>query len=186
LRLFCAVELPAEVRALAAEHIARLRQALPDVRASWDRAEKIHLTLKFFGDVEESRTHVLSLAAERAAQSVKPFGLMIAGTGAFPPHKSPRVLWLGIRDPSGGLARLQQALESECAAEGFKREERVFHPHITIARLRGGAGARRLAELHTEIGFEMMELTVKEIVLMRSELGPGGSRYSVLARHHLT
>ena len=184
-RLFCAVELTEEIRARAAEHIAQLRLKLPHVRAGWERAEKLHITLKFFGNVEASRTQALTLAAERAAQASAPFALNIAEAGAFPLRGQPRVLWLGVSDSSGGLARLQQSLEDECAAENFRREERPFHPHITIARLRQPAGTRQLAALHKEMGFEAMELTVREIVLMRSELGPKGSRYIGLSRHGL-
>lgn len=186
LRLFCAIELPQELRARAAEHIARLREKMPRVRAGWERAEKLHITLKFFGDVEESRTPALMLAAERAASAVAPFTLTVADAGAFPLHGQPRVLWLGLRDSSGALARLQNHLEDECAAAGFKREERPFHPHITIARLRQPAGARQLAALHLELGFPAMEMTVNELVLMRSELGPNGSRYTVLTLYKLT
>lgn len=185
LRLFCAIELSAEVRARAVEHIARLRSQMPDVRASWEREEKLHLTLKFFGDVAQASTPALSQAIELAAKRAAPLTLTIADAGAFPPHGNPRVLWLGVHDSSGSLARLQQILEDECAAADFKREARPFHPHLTIARLRQPAGARALAELHRELGFEAMELTVNEIVLMRSELGPKGSCYTALAHHGL-
>lgn len=184
-RLFYAIELSTEVRARAVEHIARLREEMPNVRAGWERTEKLHITLKFFGDVEESRTHALSLAAELAASTIAPFTLTVADAGAFPPHGHPRVLWLGLRDSSDTLARLQQSLEHECAAAGFKREERPFHPHITIARLRQPAGARQLAQLHLELGFPAMEMTVNELVLMKSELGPGGSSYTALSHHSL-
>lgn len=185
LRLFCAIELSDEIRSRAAEHIAQLRQSLPDVRASWERAEKLHITMKFFGDVEESRLPALSLALERATNNIAAFTLNIADAGAFPPHGNARVLWLGIKDLSDNLSRLQQSLESECETAGFKREQRSFHPHITIARLRTPAGARTLADLHKELGFPAMELTVNKIVLMRSELGSGGSRYTPLALYKL-
>jgi 2'-5' RNA ligase len=158
---------------------------MPRVRASWEREEKLHLTLKFFGDVAPATTHALSLAIERAAKPIAPFPLVIAGAGAFPPRGAARVLWLGVEDESGNLSRLQRALEDECAAAGFQREARSFHPHITIARLRTPAGARSLAELHRQIGFAAMELTVNELVLMRSELGPRSSRYTALSRHRL-
>ena len=184
-RVFCAVELPMEVRARAADHIAQLRQAAPDVRASWERAEKMHLTLKFLGEIERSRIDALSQAAERAAKSVAPFDLAIAGTGSFPPRGVPRVLWLGVADASGGLTGLQKRLEDECAGEGFPREKRSFHPHLTIARLRTPQGAQRLAALHQEMGFEAMVFYITELVVMRSELGPGGSRYTELSRHRL-
>jgi 2'-5' RNA ligase len=185
-RLFCAIELSEEIRTRAAEHIARLRSALPRVRAGWERPEKLHLTLKFLGDVEQSRVPALSLAAERAASSVAPFTLTIADAGAFPTHGPARVLWLGLRDSSGSLTRLQQSLEDECAAAGFKREGRSFHPHLTLARLRQPTGARTLAAQHQELGFQAMELNVSKIALLRSELGPHGSRYTMLSQHSLT
>src|SRR4051812_37487226 len=126
-RVFCAVELPPDVRARAAEQIARLRVAAPDVRASWERAEKMHITLKFLGEVEAERVSDLSNAAGRAAGRATPFELSIESTGSFPPRGLPRVLWLGIVDPSGGLTRLQQHLEDECASAGFARDEKRFH-----------------------------------------------------------
>lgn len=184
-RLFSAIELSDEVRARAAAHIALLRDELPDVRASWERTEKLHITLKFFGDIEQTRINALSSATERAANSIVPFNLFIEGAGAFPPRGNPRVLWLGVNDSTDSLARLQQTLENECAAAGFPRDERPFHPHITVARLRQPAGTRQLADLHRETGFQAMELNVREMVLMRSELSPGGSRYTALARQSL-
>lgn len=184
-RLFCAIELTPEIRARAAEHIAHLRASLPRLRATWERTDKLHITLKFFGNVEPSRAHALSLASERAAKHIAPFNLTIADTGAFPSNKSPRVLWLGVRDTSGHLARLHQLLEHECAAANFPRDDRPFHPHLTIARLRSPADARELAALHQQTNFPPLELPVNELVLMRSELGPQGSRYTALSHHRL-
>ena len=181
-RVFCAVELPTEVRARVAEHIAHLRGALPNVRASWERAEKLHITLKFLGEIEQRRVEALSRAAARAAESAQGFELGIEGAGAFPPRGLPRVLWLGVSDPSDGLARLQSHLEDECATASFAREKRPFHPHLTIARLRQPEGARQLAALHEQIGFEAQRFDVLGLVVMRSEMGPGGSRYTELAR----
>ena len=185
-RVFCAVELPAEVRACASEHIAHLRRRAPDVRASWDRAEKLHITLKFLGEIEQGRVEALSQAALRATESVPPFDLSLEGAGAFPPRGLPRVLWLGISDPSGGLARLQRRLEDECAGAGFTREERPFHPHLTIARLRRPEGARRLASQHKDTGFASVGFAATELVVIRSELGPGGSRYTTISQHRLS
>lgn len=184
-RVFCAIALPPEVRARAAEHIARLRDAVPNVRASWDRAEKLHITLKFLGEIEQGRVEALVRAAARAAESAPGFDLKLEDAGAFPPRGSPRVLWLGVADLSGGLARLHARLEDECAREGFAREERRFHPHLTIARLRSPEGARRLAALHQEMGLEAQYFSVTKLIVMRSELGPGGSRYTELSQQEL-
>ncbi len=184
-RVFCAVELPIAARARAAEHAALLRERFREVRASWPRAENLHLTLKFLGEIEESRVEALSKAAGRAASDSRRFTLKLEGAGAFPRRGGPRVLWLGVADSSGGLARLQSRLEDECEREGFQREERPFHPHLTLARLRAPQGTRALAQLHQETGFEPLEFPITELVVMLSELGPGGSRYTPLSRHEL-
>jgi 2'-5' RNA ligase len=183
IRVFCAIELPSWIRERAGEHIAALRSLAPDVRAGWERPEKLHLTLKFLGEIEQSRVPLLSAAAERAALSLQPFALSVEGAGAFPPRGPARVLWLGLKDATGALALLQQRLEDECGVEGFPREARPFNPHITIARLRRPTGARSLAALHEEKGFARAEFSVRELVLIRSELGRGGSRYTELSRH---
>jgi 2'-5' RNA ligase len=184
-RIFCAVELPHDVRARVAAHINSLREAMPAARASWARAEALHITLKFLGEIERARVEALSEAAARAAACVQAFELVIENTGVFPPRGQARVLWLGVTDTSGVLSRLQQRLDEECAREGFAREARGFHPHLTLARLRAPAEARGLAALHQEMEFERAALTVNELVVMRSELGAGGSRYTAISKHKL-
>lgn len=185
LRVFCAVELPAEVRAAAAAHVARLRRDFPDARASWVRPEGLHVTLKFIGEVSAARVGDLSRAAAAAVEGSAPFGLSVEEAGTFPPRGAARVLWLGLRDDSGGLARLQQRLETECEAAGFPREPRAFKPHLTLARLRQPEGAYELSEAHRRLTFGPHPFKVSELLVMRSELGPGGSRYTPLSRHAL-
>jgi 2'-5' RNA ligase len=182
-RVFCAIELPEALKSRVGEHIKRLREAFPQVRASWEKPEKIHITLKFIGDIAVPRVEELSRAAGRAAATVEPFELTIANPGAFPPHGPPRVLWLGVEDSSDQLSNLKHALEDESARAGFPRETRPFKPHLTIARIRSPHGARELATAHRETSFEPQSFNVLELVLMRSELGPGGSRYSPLSQH---
>jgi RNA 2',3'-cyclic 3'-phosphodiesterase len=184
-RMFCAINLPPELRQRIQEHIARLREAVPDARASWNRDEKLHLTIKFLGDVATDRVANLSLAAERAVAGRKPFKLAVEGNGSFPPRGQPRVLWIGIKDSAEGLAHLYTRLEEECAGEGFAREPRAFHPHLTIARLRNPQHATRLAVSHNDLGFSPMEFSVSELVVIRSELGREGSRYTEISRHRL-
>lgn len=184
-RIFCAVEVPDDLKSRVAGHIKRLREESPHARASWEKPEKLHLTLKFLGEIEPSRVEDLSGAASRAAANVEPFRLTIAEPGAFPLQGQPRVLWLGIEDASGRLAALQRSLEDACAAAGFPREPRPFKPHLTIARLRSPQGARQLAAAHREAHFEPQTFNVSELVLMRSELGPGGSRYTLLSSYSL-
>ncbi|MDT7808806.1 MAG: 2,3-cyclic 3-phosphodiesterase [Acidobacteriota bacterium] len=183
IRLFFALELPDEVRDAAASHVARLRRDFPGVRVSWPRPANLHLTLKFMGEVEASRVESLSRAASVAAAGLAPFRLSIESAGVFPPRGAARVLWLGVHDDSGQLALLQRRLEDECAALGFEREPKSFKPHLTLARLRTPHDASALSEAHRQTPFGPHAFDVSEFVMMRSELGPGGSRYTPLSRH---
>ena len=185
-RVFCAVELPAEVRARLEEHVRRLRGDVPDVAASWSRVENIHLTLKFFGNVEVKRIEKISAAAERAVKHFSTFQIGVGGTGVFPRPSRPQVLWIGVVDSSGQLSALQEKFEAECAAEGFPKEDRAYKPHLTIARLRKPEGALQLAEAHLRMQFEQIDVEVKEVVLFRSELSPKGSKYSVIFNRGLS
>jgi 2'-5' RNA ligase len=187
-RIFCAVELPEDVRARVAAHVARLRETTqPSLKISWERPEKLHLTLKFLGEIEAERVEALTRAAQRAAVGVGgKFELSLRETGVFPPHGNARVLWLGLQDETGRLAELQRRLEAECERENFPRETRAFRPHITIARIRTpNAAARHIAKLHRETDFAPVAFDVSEFVVMRSHTSAGGSRYTPLSRHEL-
>ena len=184
-RTFCGVELPENVCARAAEHIRRLRQVFRDINSGWNRDGKFHLTLKFLGEIPQTQVAVLSRAASLAVEESSPFKVIVEGVGAFPAHGPPKVLWIGISDPTNNLNKLYQRLEDECAREGFAKEQRTFHPHLTLARLRKPQGARTLAAAHNDMLFDPIEIVVSELLVIRSELSSEGSKYSVVSRHLL-
>lgn len=184
-RIFCAIDLPLSARASLMRHINRLREAVPHAQASWSREENIHLTLKFLGEIQIPVVSKLSNAAARAVAEFSPFQITLADTGVFPKQGTPRVLWIGVQDESGKLAELQTRLEEASASEGFAKEERAFHPHLTIARLRKPQGARTLAAAHEDMRFEPVTVAVAELLVIRSEPSAAGSRYTVVSRHWL-
>ena len=186
LRLFFAVELPRYIRDAATARAARLRREFPAVRASWPRSENLHLTLKFLGEVEAIRLDSLHHMATAAAAALAPFTLNIEGAGTFPPRGVARVLWLGVRDDADQLSRLQFRLDKEGVYVGFPRESKPFRPHLTLARLRALQRPKivaMLSEAHRRTPFGPHPFQVSRFVLMRSELGPGGSRYTPLQYH---
>jgi len=170
------------VRARLEKHVAQLRKEVPDAAASWSRVENIHLTLKFFGSVEVKRIEKISEAAERVVKQFSTFQIGVGGTGVFPRPSRPQVLWIGVSDPSGQLSVLQERFENECAAEGFAKEDRAYHPHLTIARTRKPEGARSLANAHLKMPFETIQIDLTELVVFRSELSSKGSRYTAISR----
>jgi len=184
-RIFCAIELPDQIREKLQNHIAQLRKQASDAAASWSRVENIHLTLKFFGNVALDQVAAISAAASQTVKRFSAFEIEVGGTGVFPRPSRPQVLWIGISDPSGKLSSLQQRLENECAAAGFPKEDRAYRPHLTIARIRKPDGARRLAETHLNLQFNPLPVNLSELVVFRSELSSKGSNYTALSRHQL-
>jgi RNA 2',3'-cyclic 3'-phosphodiesterase len=182
-RVFCAVELPDDVRARLQEHIARLRKEVPDASASWSRVENIHLTLKFFGNVALEHIPKISAASTRTTEQFSRFQIEVGNSGVFPRPSRAQVLWIGVSDPSDKLAALQKRFEDECAAEGFEKEDRAYRPHLTIARLR--KPERRLADTHLQMTFEPIAVPLHELIIFRSELSSKGSKYTAISRHQL-
>jgi 2'-5' RNA ligase len=193
------------MRAKVIEHIEQLRRNVSDARASWSREHNLHLTLKFLGNVPVNELPQLSDAIARALRGVKPFELTVAGCGVFPSSGRPNVLWIGVSEPSatpeppediaravqvaGGptssLRILQERIEDECSKLGFPREQRAFHPHLTIARLRKTGGERRLGEAHKSLEFSSETFSVSEVVLFKSELLREGSKHTPISRQLL-
>lgn len=182
-RIFCAIELPADLRARLQDHVRQLRAEVPDVAASWTRIENVHLTLKFFGNVAVKRIEKISAAVSSVIKQFSTFEIEIGCTGVFPKASRPQVLWIGVNDPSGKLAELQHLLETEFAVAGFEKEGRAFNPHLTIARIRRPEGARQLAEAHLRTEFKPQQLKIHELIVFRSELSPQGSKYTSISRH---
>lgn len=184
-RLFCAFELPEDLRRSIAKHSRKVREAVPEAAASWSRPENIHLTVKFFGDVDQSRVSAVSAAAVRVVKDLTPIQIAVGKTGVFPGRSRPQVLWIGVEDQSSALLKLQQRLEDEFAREGFPKEDRAYRPHLTIARIRKPLNAGRLAQIHLATVFSNVAVTLNELILFRSELSPKGSKYTALSRHRL-
>ena len=184
-RLFIAVDISEEARRRAADHIDKMRALAESVRVGWERAEKLHVTLKFLGKVDEAHVAHVSDTTASVAAGFAPFRIALARTGVFPRLKQPRVLWLGINEERV-LPKIAADLESRLSVLGFEVEERPFSPHLTIARIREPQKAKRLAEAHLQSRFEPVEFTVTELVVYESILRPNGSVYGVVSKHPIS
>jgi len=154
----------------------------------WVRPENIHLSLKFLGEVEETREPELRTALQRAAgtrSEPRPLTLQITGFGVFPDYHRPHVLWAGVT-PEPGLELLQHGIEQAFAPLGFPTEARAFRPHVTMARSARDAKPRDFAGLEELLrGIEFDEtVTVTEVDLMQSTLQPGGGGPVYQVKYH--
>lgn len=183
-RFFIAIDVPEKARRAAAAHIDVLRRAFPRSRVGWERPEKLHITLKFLGDLNDEQVVGLRQTVGKVVRQSEKFTVTIAGTGSFPPGGHPRILWLGAED-DGTLEIIAARLEDELAESGFSREKRPFSPHITIARVREPRSSGELASLHTQTPIESVAFEVHEIVVYESKPQPSGSVYSTIANYPL-
>jgi 2'-5' RNA ligase len=179
IRSFLAIELPKPILRKIEEVQGDLRLTHADVR--WVSPEKIHLTLKFFGNIEESRIDPIFKSIEKPIQNTLPFSLKVQGVGAFPQMKNPRVIWMGLVEERETLTSLYKQIESQLEKIGFQPEDRSFHPHLTLGRMRSSRGKGDLVgriEKYKEEDFG--DLRVERVVLFKSDLKPSGPIYTPL------
>ncbi|MDD5351045.1 MAG: RNA 2',3'-cyclic phosphodiesterase, partial [Chthoniobacteraceae bacterium] len=180
MRLFVAIDPDAATRAWLAAAQERLRKKLaPFGRVlRWVDPASIHVTLAFLGEVPDAGP----VAEALAGCGCVPMELGVGGLGVFPNTRRPSVLWVGVRDPSGALVRLQARI-AEALSPFVKPERRRFEPHLTLARVKAyppPALGRALAELARPGGEAPQPWHAGPFALLQSTLDSGGSRHTVL------
>lgn len=180
-RSFIAIELPDELKRGIVQLQSRLKAGKqPSVK--WVDPYRIHLTLKFLGNIATDRISEIIRAIEASAQGVPPFHLEAKDLGVFPNLRRVQVVWVGISGELARLRQLQQGIESNLAPLGFTPESRPFTPHLTLARLRREASPaeqQSLGELIASTKFdEVYGFSVDAINLMKSQLTREGAIYS--------
>lgn len=177
MRCFIAIELPEAVKSTLSGIEEELKKSKADVR--WVKPDNVHLTLKFFGNIEDKKTEKIIEIMENICSQYAPFTIEIKGMGTFPNIKSPRVLWVGI-EGNDTLKTLQEEIENKMESIGFEREDRAFTAHLTLGRFRSSIekeGLLKAVKLHEKDTF-VGSINVQSLSLIRSDLHPEGARYT--------
>ena len=180
MRIFIAIDLPDEVR----KGLAELERTLKPVTdtARWVSPDAIHITLKFIGEVPETR--LADVDAALVGLSWKPIAISVRGVGFFPGNRSPRVFWAGMEAPT--MPGLAEQLNAMMERLGFDQEKRAFRPHITLARARDTRIDTSLvtaAQQYEE--HEFGSFTADRVFLFQSALRPAGAVYTKLKEYLL-
>jgi len=186
LRTFIAIDVPPAVL----DTITRIQNRFKSlgVHASWVKPGNIHLTLKFLGDTDPDRIPGIQNKLAETLAPFAPFRLSLNSAGVFPNTKSPRVLWVDLKDDDGALETLQTGIEKALESAGFPLEQRSFSPHLTLARIKSPKGKKELKnelDAVNQEGITPHPFDVGEIKLYESQLTPKGSIYTVLANFKL-
>jgi RNA 2',3'-cyclic 3'-phosphodiesterase len=176
IRTFVAIFPPQDVR----EALFRAAQDMPSNRDfRLVGQEKIHLTLKFLGDVAEEDLDMVDKALQPISSDHDPFEVSTSGFGAFPSAKRASILWSGVEQGSEHLRALAEGVENLLAPAGFERESRPYVPHLTLGRAR----SRRTKPGSPEPSPPTLRFTVSSIDLVMSAPGKNGVTYSTLATY---
>ena len=185
MRAFVAIELEQDLRDQLQDQSYRIQSLIGGDVVRWVRPEGVHLTLKFLGEIDSGQSQQVQSVLRQVSADVSPFTISVAGFGCFPSISKPRVLWVGVEEQSGRLRQLQRMLDHELERCGFAREKRAFHPHLTLGRVPRNIRGKDLIQAAHQLRLVEVESLgdqrVDEVHLIRSDLGPGGARYSTLA-----
>ncbi|OGU55164.1 MAG: 2'-5' RNA ligase [Ignavibacteria bacterium RBG_13_36_8] len=175
-RLFVSLDLPECIQ----EEVIKNRDKIygDDSKIRWETKEKLHLTLKFLEDVEESRTKEIEDELKSISIKHSIIELSFSRFGIFYKERKPRILWIGLND-SLKLNQLQDEVERSMENLGFEREKRKFKSHITLLRIKGYEDLDRINKFG-EYKLPEINFAATDISLMKSTLTHSGSIYTRL------
>jgi 2'-5' RNA ligase len=184
-RTFIAVDVGSKIR----DRLTALQEefAAKTADVKWVEEANLHVTLQFLGEVDDRDLIAVCRAVQKTATLHEAFVLRVAGVGCFPNLRRPRIVWAGLSHGATELAAIHEALvEPLEAIRCYRREERAYHPHVTLGRTKSDAPSEQLAKALTEHeSWTGGETTIRELLVMSSELSRQGPTYTVLARGKL-
>jgi 2'-5' RNA ligase len=179
IRTFVAIELNREIQNRLSQLQEKLNTANADVK--WVGGEKIHLTLKFLGNIATTQLEQVNAVVIKVLDGWQPFKLAFGGVGAFPNLRVPRVIWVGVVKGQEELIKLAKGLEEEFTQYNFPLENRSFSPHLTLGRIRSPRGRGQLVELlRNADASDLGSQKVEKVIIFRSDLRPEGPIYTPL------
>jgi 2'-5' RNA ligase len=188
-RLFVAIELDRGVIDAAAAAVQALRrralELAPRARLTWTSPDRMHVTLAFLGSVDAA-TADAAVDRFRAPIDRAPFQMTVEGLGAFPAAGPPRVIWAAVDKGREDVGAVQQAAAARLAGLNIERDDRPFHPHVTLARVREPAGLRTSALLEGRRGLHLGTTRAEAITLFESRPSPRGPTYVARQRAFLS
>lgn len=173
-RVFVAINLPDEIKKELDSVIEKLQKLNPDYGVKWVIPENLHLTLHFFGDLDEDKIAQVEAGIDEIAKKINAFKMQTGSFGCFPNEQNPKVIFIEVKD-TDAIHNLIGQLEVTLENLGFPVDARPWRPHLTLGRIKDGAQCKTSG---LELAPKIFE--VKSIELMESQLMPKGSVYSVI------
>ncbi|HEX8796505.1 MAG TPA: RNA 2',3'-cyclic phosphodiesterase [Polyangiaceae bacterium] len=157
----------------------RLRMASGAPAATWTTGDKMHITLKFAGQLDAAAAVPIGQALRTLAEGQPAPAPCKVKLDAFPKMQHANIVVAELVDAAGDIAKLATAVDKLTAKHGVAKEARPFRPHVTLARLKRPYDARKW--LRDDIAEAAGECRCASLTLYRSDLEADGSVYVPLA-----
>jgi len=181
IRTFFAIELPVDIRRIIVNTLDNLN-LYSSKSIKWVSRDHLHITIKFIGEFNPEHTELLKKKIQQEFVNCQPFSIHLSQFGFFPNQKNPKVLWLGAQD-SGKIHQLAKIIEDTASIFGYPQENKPFHPHITLGRIRHTLSANDIDVLSTCLksnNLDNVQVFIKEVVFNKSDLKRTGPEYKKL------
>lgn len=185
LRTFIALDVGRSVRDHAVLLQRQLTKIHPDV--NWVAPDNLHITLLFLGELSDTEIHTVCRSTARASKKRAPFPISIAEVGAFPNLRRPKILWVGVQEGAERVRELFTDIETLLFEQGlYRKEERQYHPHMTLGRIRHEQAGQALAPELQKLGdWKAGDSEITRVTIYASELRREGPEYSVIGHADL-
>jgi len=184
IRSFIALDIPDDLKIKLDSYLKQLREISPKIK--WAKSESIHLTIKFLGDITQSKKENLDKLLAKLSTSLQAFELSTGEFNAFPSKLKPRVIWLGLKaNPQELLNILYHDVEEQLESIGFKPEKKKFSPHLTLGRIKFPVAMDDVWNLLELQPMPEFSFKVNELVLYQSVLKTTGAEYLVQGKYSL-
>jgi 2'-5' RNA ligase len=179
LRLFTAITFPDAMTAGLQKVLGSVSSVPSAVK--WVDKHHLHLTLVFLGDTPEERLPLVTEKLDQASNAVKPFELELGGAGAFPSLGHPKVLFVSALEGKEEAGELARAVSQSLSQIGIVPEEREYHAHVTLGRVKANRGVEEaVRQLEKNCPASLGKAMVKGFTLFESRLDRQGPHYSVV------
>jgi len=179
IRAFVALDLDAMSLRRMVRTSDRLRMASGAPAATWTTSDKMHITLKFAGELDVAAAGPIGEALRALAEGKPPPAPSTVKLDAFPKLEQARIVVVELVDAAGDIKKLAASIDKLTAKHGVPKDDRPFRPLVTLARLKRPYDARKW--LRSDVAEAAGECRFATLTLYRSDLKPEGSVYTPLA-----
>ena len=178
IRTFVAVDLPQVAKMEVDKLTSTFRNEGRGI--NWVRAENLHITLRFLGDIAEDTVPKLAENIKTNIYGFGKFNLSFSGLGGFPNLKMPRVIWVDTDVGKDRLRDLATSVEMACIESKFGRSDKRFMAHLTIGRVKNPSATDNIVKKIERTAFGTEPFEIGAVTIFKSDLSPAGPKYTPL------